>query len=587
MQYLAEVEKKSGGLLGGGKTALRLLACQKNAEEGWKPLSGDGNIVYTDKVGDRGSGALVMAELSGNDVRRVQSATRDIINIFKTHSALQGKLKEKDDDIEQWKESLTYQSQELNRRIMEVEQREEQVHGMDEELRKLEQQREEVNTMRDEAQRLRAEMEAKQQELESTAATLQGQSSGGGSLDPEQVRALESHVSSLAGSVVAADALQGRVQHLLDQLNGQQSTLDEYWKLAESEGGGGDNGNALEQFASLRGHWQGWNEGQTAIAQMQAEIEGLRRDLDTKQQYSEILQRQIKAQSLLQKQITHLAGGIDPDIARQIDYEALEAMSLEQLESKVADLKKDYDRTYNFVNDQEEELRLQLQAIEDLKAKMAEVSEFDSLTLTTELADEQDSYRILDESMVDQRRTLHERKTIFDQHQTILSRRQGNAGPGEDHGAPDMAPVLAQLEADAAQQKQQLDRVNGEIQGLENQIRDLEGQVEAKVAEQHAVKEELDRFDASFQVGLSSGGGGGGDAYRAVLNPTQEMVNSLRQQFEEMLAELSQVKQSEHQQHQLLDAMRQAIGGLQQGAASAVAAAASPMNHANPFSDAA
>ena len=583
MQYLAEVEKKSGGLLGGSKTALRLLACQKNAEEGWKPLSGDGNIVYTDKVGDRGSGALVMAELSGNDVRRVQSATRDILNIFKTYSALQGKLKEKDDDIEQWKESLTYQSQELNRRIMEVEQREEQVHGMDEEINKLEQQREEVNAMREEAQRLRAEMESKQQELEATTAALQGQS-GGGSLDPEQVIALESHVSSLAGSVVAADGLQGRVQQMLDQLNGQQSTLDEYWKLAESEGGG-DNGNTLEQFASLRGHLQGWTEGQTAIAKMQAEIEGLRRDLDSKQQFSESLQRQIKAQSLLQKQITQLAGGIDPDIAKQIDYEALEAMPLEELESKVADLKKDYDRTFNFVNDQEEELRLQLQAIEELKAKMAEASEFDSLTLTTELADEQDSYRILDESMVDQRRTLHDRKTIFDQHQTILSRRQGNAGAGgDDNGAPDMAPVLAQLEADAAQQKQQLDRVNGEIQGLENQIRDLQGQVESKISEQQAVKEELDRFDASFQAGLGSSGGSG-DAYRVVLNPVQEMVNGLKQQFDEMQNELAQVKESENQQHQLLDAMRQAIGDLQQGAEAAAASA--PMDHANPFSDAA
>lgn len=201
MQYLAEVEKKSG-LLGGNKTALRLLACQKSVEEGWKPLSGDGNVVYTDKAGDRGAGALVLAELSGNDVRRVQSATRDILNIFKTHSALQGKLKEKDDDIEQWKESLTYQSQELTRRLAEVEQREEQIHGMDEQLVQLDQQREEVNAMREEAQRLRAELEAKQQELESAAANLQGQQASGGHLDPGQVSALEAQVNRLAESVL-------------------------------------------------------------------------------------------------------------------------------------------------------------------------------------------------------------------------------------------------------------------------------------------------------------------------------------------------------------------------------------------------
>jgi len=187
--------------------------------------------------------------------------------------------------------------------------------------------------------------------------------------------------------------------------------------------------------------------------------------------------------------------------------------------------------------------------------------------------------------MVDQRRTLHERKTILEQHQSILSRRQGNAGAtGESNGAPDMAPVLAQLEADAAQLKQQRDRLAGEIQGLETQIRDLEGKVDAKIAEQQAVKEELDRFDASFQAGLTSSGGGSGDAYRAVLNPVQETANGLKQQFEEMQNELAQVRESEQQQRQLLDAMRQSVGDLQQGAE---AAASTPANHANPFSDAA
>lgn len=581
MQYLAEVEKKSGGLLGGGKTALRLLACQKNADDGWKVLTGENNVVYTDKVGDRGPGALVMAELSGNEVRRVQGAARDILSIFKTHATLQGKLKEKDDDIEQWKESLTYQSQELNRRVMEVELREEKVQQMDEELNRLEQQRSEVEAMREEAQRLRAELEEKQRGLNESWENLQGQQAQGGHLAPAQVSALESHLSHLAESIGVADAVQGRVQHLAGQLQAHQSVLDEYWPLVQADGSL-QSGALQEQLTSLRGHWQSWHEGQTTLALLQAEEQNLRRELETKQQYSEALQRQVKAQSLLQKQITHLAGGIDPDIAQQIDYEALENMPLEALEAKLSDLKKDYERTFNFVNDQEDELRLQLQAIEEVKAKMAEASEFDRLTLSTELADEQDSYRILDESMVDQRRTLHERKTILEQHQAILSRRQGNPGAGSETASEtlDLLPVLTQLEADAAQQKQQLDKAHSEIEALAAKLRELEGQIESKTSEQQAVKAELDRFDDNFQKELTSGGSSGAAAaYQAVLNPAQEMVNELRQQFQDMQAELELIKGSQV----TMESMRQAIGQLQ----SSQAVEQPALSHANPFSDAA
>lgn len=580
MQYLAEVEKKTGGLLGGGKTSLRLLACQKSAEEGWKILSGDNNVVYTDKVGDRGPGALVMAELSGNEVRRVQGAARDILGVFKTYAALQGKLKEKDDDIDQWKESLTYQSQELSRRLAEVELREEKVQQMDEEVSRLEQQRREVEAMREEAQRLRLELEDQQRSLDQSLQALQGEQhkQPGAALNADQLRALEANLGQLESSLGIADALQERVQHLVGQVQTQQSTLDQFWPLAQVDGGG--LGDLPEQLSSLQSHWQSWHEGQTALALLKAEENSLRRELENRRQHSEVLQRQIKAQSLLQTQIVHLAGGLDPEIAQQIDYETLENQPLEELESKVSDLQKDYERTFNFVNDQEDELRLQLQTIEAVKARMAEASEFDRLTLSTELADEQDSYRILDESMVDQRRTLHERKTILEQYQAVLARRQGRAG-GEDSAphAIDMAPVLAQLEADAAQHKQQLDGVAREIHDLEAKIRELEAQIESKTSAQQAVKAELDRFDHSFRSGLASGGNGGAaDAYQSVLNPVQEMVNGLRQQFQEMQGELERLRSLEG----AVTGLRQSVNALTQGAPHDSAS-----HHANPFSDAA
>ncbi len=562
MQYLAEVQKKSGGLLGASKAELRLIACQRS-EDNWQAMAGS-NVISTDKASDYGSGTLVIAEIAGNDVKRVSAATQPVLKILQHYSRLQEKLKDKDDDIEQWKQSLTYQSQELNRRVMEVEVREEQLQQASEELARLEQQRQEVTVLREEIQRNQAEIETKQQEITAAWSQLETErhhlehqlqtGQGGGSLDPVQLQSLAGQLHQLEAAAPAVDEVQARVAQLFEQVQQQQPILDQYWHQAEAGGSAADIDTSLP---TLQQAWAAWSEGQADLERLRGELAALRRELSVKSQAAETLQRQLKANRLLKQQLTHLAGGLDPDIAAQIDFPALEQMSIEELESKVQDLQTDYKRIFNFVNDQEEELRFQLQAVDELKQKIAEASEFDRLTLETELADEQDSYRILDESMFDQRRTLNERKTILSQYESILAKRRGQSVP-EAEPSIDLGPLLSQLAADTVQYNQQLEDLKAQIQTLEAQQQDLEVRVNQQTAVQMQKRQDLDQLSRT----LSVSGGGLGDTYRAVLHPVQELVNQLRQQLEGLKGDCDRLQESRHYQHQLLAGLQQTLADL-------------------------
>ncbi|HEY9297900.1 MAG TPA: hypothetical protein VIQ31_16370, partial [Phormidium sp.] len=119
MLYLAEVLQKKSGPFGGNKTDLKLLACQRG--ESWSGVGGDEVVPLSpDEASKYGDGALVLVELGGNrQVQRINPG-RELVGILQNFSRLQEKYKTKEEEIEQWKESLTYQAHELNRREMEI-----------------------------------------------------------------------------------------------------------------------------------------------------------------------------------------------------------------------------------------------------------------------------------------------------------------------------------------------------------------------------------------------------------------------------------------------------------------------------------
>ena len=119
MLYLAEVLRKAR-VIGSSRAELKLLACQRS-ELSWSAVPGEEIIAAPDDL-SYGAGALVMVELSaGKQVQRHAEAGRQLVSILQNFSRMQEKSKTQEEEIEQWKQSLTYQSQELNRREMEIE----------------------------------------------------------------------------------------------------------------------------------------------------------------------------------------------------------------------------------------------------------------------------------------------------------------------------------------------------------------------------------------------------------------------------------------------------------------------------------
>ncbi len=136
MIYLAQVQKK--GFL--GKTGLRLLACQKSGDI-WALVSETEPLVTTE-ANAFGEGILVLADIANTgQIRSINEATEWAINLIQqylTKGLTPDFLQEQADEIEQWRQSLTLQSQELSRRALELEARRDQLQTLEEKLKKEE-----------------------------------------------------------------------------------------------------------------------------------------------------------------------------------------------------------------------------------------------------------------------------------------------------------------------------------------------------------------------------------------------------------------------------------------------------------------
>ena len=133
MLYLAQVQEKDVG-----ETKLQLLAYQK-AEHAWAIFSEEDNTVYAN-VGDYGNGALLLVQLSElRQVQAIQDGASWLIEIIQQYLATgvtPDILQQEVQRAEQWRKSLTLQSQELGRRALEMEARRDQIQELEENLKR-------------------------------------------------------------------------------------------------------------------------------------------------------------------------------------------------------------------------------------------------------------------------------------------------------------------------------------------------------------------------------------------------------------------------------------------------------------------
>ena len=174
MLHLAQVEKEPAS----SKGRLRLIARQQS-EYAWTIITMD-EFVPAEDLSAIGHGALVLVTLSETlELVRWENADRWLITLIQTFlktGITPNFLQEEAERAEQWRQTLTLQSQDLDRRALELEARREQIEQLEETLKREKKQMETLATQyKEQTQELEqrlAEIAALQARIDQLEATL-------------------------------------------------------------------------------------------------------------------------------------------------------------------------------------------------------------------------------------------------------------------------------------------------------------------------------------------------------------------------------------------------------------------------------
>lgn len=575
MLYLAEVQKQKGGLLGGGsKAELKLLACQRN-DQSWSAVSEE--VISAEDASKLNDGALVMVELSPTrQVQRIQEAGRPLATILQNYSRQVEKFKAKEEEINQWKESLTFQAQELSRRELEMEDRMAQLQQLEEECQNLDSEKQEVDSSRVEIEALKQEIERSRQELEGAWNHLRGEQGRleelsaniqqGTVIDSEQAGVFYGLLEGMQGSVISTDTIQESLNQAFEVVNSQQELLNTHWQKFEQQKVSVD-----QQQLEIENLSQELDAAQNDCQQVKAVLDQQTNELkvntavlDAKQEYVRIVKEQLRSQEDLYQQVASLAAPGDANLNESVDIEALESMSLEELEKTVQDLQDKLNIDSSFVHDQEQELNYKEDAIKEIQQKISQADVSELATLEEELNDEKDLYQMLNETLVGQRRSLIQRQGELRQYQAVLMRRQGKSNSNEQDNQIDLKPILAQIELQQKQQfsilqdvERQIEQINAGIELSQDTIANQTSEYEEKhqdlkVKEDNLLMLKDALAESRAKISL----------YEETLQLTQDGLDELRQKLQTLSDTLTQIQQSGNSQLDIVHQMQQALQNL-------------------------
>ncbi|MEM9923983.1 MAG: pilus motility taxis protein HmpF [Cyanobacteria bacterium P01_D01_bin.50] len=576
MLYLAEVQKQKGGLLGSGtKTELKLLACQRN-DQSWSTVSEE--VIAAEEASKLNDGALVLAELNATrQVQRLQEAGRPLGNILQNFSRQLEKFKVKEEEIDQWKESLTFQAQELNRREMDLETRLEQAQQIEEEAQQIDSKLQEVESSRSEIQALKEEIERNRQELEGAWEHLRGEQRRleevsaevhqGAVLDEEQAQVISDLLEKLSSNIPPTQSVREHLDNAFEMVAVQQSVLNPYWEQLEQQ-----KTEASEQQAEIESLSQELQAANSSLQQIQdslweqtIELKINTVALEGKQDYARMLQEQLQYQQELQEQVNLNNESSGEEIfTLDFDAEALDALSLEELQKTVEDLQEKLNIDSSFVEEQEVELKYKQQTIDELQEKINSASEEEHTALEEELSDEKDSYQMLNETLVGQRRSLVERQDSLKYHQAVLSKRQVNHQAAEGSQQLDLSPIIKQIEQGRQKNSEQLEILEAEIEQTGNSIQLAQDTIAAITQEQDTKRQELQAMEEKLS-GLQTANAQTSarvTLYEEALQPIQDSLEGLQHKLQGMNDALTQILETGNYQLQAITDMRSSIENL-------------------------
>ncbi|CCI26981.1 conserved hypothetical protein [Microcystis aeruginosa PCC 9809] len=522
--YLAEVKKQTRGFIGGYKTELKLLACQHN-DQTWSAIPGEDILTY-DETNSLGEGALLLVNLSNN--RQLQGnpelAGAEMVRQLQKISRLMERSKKDQEKMEQWKQSLTYQTEILNRQKMEMETRIEQIEQIEAEFDYLERKRQELET-------LKQQLNEQQRHLEEGQINCNSYPN----LSPEKQQFIRSLAERLANNHDRGNSPSQILHSTLESVQEQQTILNSCWQSLEEQKKTVENRQVAndEMLDYLEQRARELQTSRNALETAQIQLQIQETVLNQKQELFERLNLTLQTTDSTRQMLLRLLQGEELDFDGKIDLEALEKMPLEELESLVKNLQTDLKRWEIFVNDQEEELTLQCQTVEELEARMATIDESERANLEEELAEEQEKKGMLAATLVGQRRNLQERQAIRSQHLKMLQRRQGILSP-EDAQKCSFEPLLILLADNYQNNLQESQRLAAEIKGLQEDLpknRDtIDGQwsdLEQKTREfEEQERQWRDANLALLRLKTQV------QQYETFLQPVQDQLDQIRQKLE-------------------------------------------------------
>ena len=552
MLYLAEIQKQTKKFMGGVETNLKLIACRRN-DFSWSAI--DNESIDTDSSHDFGNGTLVAINLDNNRKLegKIELASPKILTILKNFSRLLEKTKDQEQEIEQWRESLAIQGEELSRRQLEMETRLEQVEQMESEFQQFERQKQEIVASKAEAEKIKAEFEAKSAELEGAWSQLRGQQLSieeqlkqAKALDPTQAESIRQQLEVVKTAIARCNSLQEKLDAAENAALTQQELLQPHWdNLDRSSQQVQSKGQELDNItARISEKQQQASSLKNSIAQTTEQLTRENQSLQVKQELSQFLRLQSESQDNM---LQLLSGSESDGTSSKVDLDQLENMPLPNLESTVASLKKDLEKVARFVSDQEEELAWQCQAVEELEAKIADKNEFERLALEQELADEKEAKKMLDQTLIGQRRSLKERYQVLLEHSRVLKRRQGIIDfdfESEIHDI-DLAPIKDGLVEQQQQLQQQRQKLASEVAQIEQTTQKLQAELESQISRENELESQitkqqdiwhqlnLDLARMQFKI----------DFYQQQLQPLQDALNTIKDRILEMKQVIATNKQ--------------------------------------------
>jgi chromosome segregation ATPase len=573
--YLAEIQKQRGGLLGGGgKSELKLLASQRS-DKNWSSVPDE--TIVADEASKFNDGALVLVDLSPNrQVQRIQEAGRPLVNILQNLSRQVERFKLKEEEIDQWKQSLNLQVQELNRREMEMESLWEQVQKLENDSKNVERQQQSINTSRTETERLQAELERNRQELEGAWEHLRVEQRSlqetmskvqkSQFVDEELKSVLDSLIDRLSAPILSIDEVRKCLNYAFEFTNQQQNNLNIHWQKLEVQRHSANQqekeGEELVQI--LFSNKQQLQQAQDYLAQQLTQMQLKTAVVNSKRELATILKWHLGSEEELSQKLRILVVNTDVKVSKpEIDVTALEQMPMKELERMIRDWQDKLERDSGFVQEQEQELKYKQELIEEIQQKIVYSSEEERVNLELELADEQDLYQMLNKSLVGQRCNLIGQQKTLQQNQVVLWQRQGILL--DTKGEPsDFESIISELET----QKQQK---SAEIEGLEIYIAQtltaMETDQELINHETQEVEEKRRKVNSLEEQFLnlrmaSAEYMGRVSLYQEALQAIQDALDRLREQLDMIAGSLTQLQEFDDSRIQVVAELRQVIGSF-------------------------